>query len=505
MHDHQMMQPGVAGLGARRDNQPDDAAVSSIPPLSPQVVVLFGATGDLSKRKLLPGLMHLTRSGLLPDVRIVGTSLDRMDTDAFRNLAREACAEFSRTGFSEDEWHRFASRLCYTDQGPDSPSLGTAVADAEQELGDATRRLHYLSVPPVAAPAVIHDLRDEGLVERARVIMEKPFGTDLASARRLNSIVHEVFGEDQVFRIDHFLGKEAAQNILALRFANGLFEPIWNRHFIDHIQIDVAESLSVTGRAAFYEATGAYRDMVVTHLLQVLAFVAMEPPTALEPHAISEEKNKVFRSLLPLDPGHVIRGQYASYRSEPGVAPDSTTETFVAMRCEIDNWRWAGVPFYLRTGKRMAEGARIISIAFKEPPRSMFPTGSGVGDYGPDHLTFDLAEASRLSLSFYGKRPGPGMRLAKQSLQFSLYEDQAHVEVLEAYERLIYDAMIGDRSLFANAQGIERLWEISHEILDTPPPVHAYLDGSWGPEAIHGLIAPNKWRLPFERKWRGPH
>ena len=245
--------------------------------------------------------------------------------------------------------------------------------------------------------------------------------------------------------------------------------------------------------------------MVVTHLLQVLAFTAMEPPTALEPNAISEEKNKVFRSMLPIALENVVRGQYDGYRDEPGVAADSGTETFVALRCEIDNWRWAGVPFYLRTGKRMAEGARIISIAFKEPPKTMFPAGSGIGNFGPDHLTFDLAEASRLSLSFDGTRPGPGMRLAKQSLQFSLYEDQAHVELLEAYERLIYDAMVGDRSLFANAQGIERLWEVSKRLLEEPPEVHAYPQESWGPDAIHELIAPRTWRLPFQRKWRGPH
>ena len=244
--------------------------------------------------------------------------------------------------------------------------------------------------------------------------------------------------------------------------------------------------------------------MVVTHLFQVLAFMAMEPPTALEPPAIGEEKNKVFRSLRPIEPANVVRGQYEGYRSEPGVAPDSDTETFVALRCEIDNWRWAGVPFFLRTGKRMAEGARIISIAFREPPKSMFPAGSGVGAHGPDHLTFDLADASRLSLSFYGKRPGPGMRLDKQSLQFSLHEDEGAVDVLEAYERLIHDAMSGDHTLFTTAEGIERLWEISQPLLDDPPPVLPYAQGSWGPaEAMNALIAPRTWRLPFERRWRG--
>jgi glucose-6-phosphate 1-dehydrogenase len=268
------------------------------------------------------------------------------------------------------------------------------------------------------------------------------------------------------------------------------------------VQIDVPETLSIGHRVGFYEKTGAYRDMVVNHLFQVLAFMAMEPPTALEPTAIGEEKNKVFRSLSPIEPAHVVRGQYDGYLDEPGVVAHSETETFIALRCEIDNWRWAGVPFYLRTGKRMAQGARIISIAFNEPPKSMFPSGSGVGAHGPDHLTFDLADASRLSLSFYGKRPGPGMRLDKQSLQFSLHETGRTADLLEAYERLIYDAMSGDHTLFTTAEGIERLWERSTPLLQNPPPVRPYAPGSWGPNAIHQLIAPDAWRLPFERTWR---
>ena len=321
-------------------------------------------------------------------------------------------------------------------------------------------------MPPKAAREVVRILGEADLVDRARVIMEKPFGTDLASSIELNAAVHEVFAEQQVFRIDHFLGKEAAQNILAFRFANGLFEPIWNRNHIDHVQIDVPETLGLDARVGFYESTGAYRDMVVTHLFQVLAFMAMEPPTTLAPRAISEEKNKVFRSMKPIDPANVVRGQYIGYRDADGVSPDSETETFVALKCEIDNWRWAGVPFYLRTGKRMAEGARIISIAFREPPKSMFPPGSGVGAQGPDHLTFDLADASKLSLSFYGKRPGPGMKLDKLSLQFALHETGRAADVLEAYERLIYDAMSGDHTLFTTAEGIERLWELSIPLLD---------------------------------------
>jgi glucose-6-phosphate 1-dehydrogenase len=387
-------------------------------------------------------------------------------------------------------------------QGAGAAGLAARVKAAEAKLGEGVRRLHYMSVPPTAAPAVISMLRDADLVDRSRVVMEKPFGTDLASAIELNDQVHETFHERDVFRIDHFLGKEAAQNILAFRFANGLFEPIWNRNFIDHVQIDIPEKLGLDRRAGFYEATGAYKDMVVTHLFQVLAFVAMEPPTALEPRAISEEKNKVFRSLLPMDPEHVVRGQYSGYREEEGVAPDSDTETFVALRCGLDNWRWAGVPFYLRTGKRMAEGQRIISIAFKEAPKSMFPPGSGVASNGPDHLTFDLADESRVSLSFYGKRPGPGMRLEKLSMQFSTQETEAASDVLEAYERLILDAMRGDHTLFTTAEGIESLWERSTPLLEDPPPVKPYAPGTWGPNAIHQLIAPHAWRLPFERAWR---
>ena len=384
--------------------------------------------------------------------------------------------------------------------GPEG--LKAAVAAAEEELGGEPRRLHYLSIPPNAAKTVVQTLGEAGLAERARIIMEKPFGTDLESAKSLNAAVQEVFDERQVFRIDHFLGKEAAQNILAFRFANGLFEPIWNRQHIAHIQIDVPETLEVGARAAFYETAGAFRDMVVTHLFQILAFVAMEPPTALEPRAINEEKNKVFRSMLPIDPANVVRGQYVGYRDEDGVARDSDTETFIALKVGIDNWRWAGVPIYLRTGKKMAQGQRIISIAFKEAPRTMFPPGSGVGSEGPDHLTFDLADESKVSLSFYGKRPGPGMKLDKLSMQFSTRETDSVADVLEAYERLILDAMRGDHTLFTTAEGIESLWANSAALLEDPPPVKNYPPGTWGPNAIHQLIAPNAWRLPFERGWR---
>ena len=489
----------VDATGSAPGGEPHDTGSRLVPPVAPHLIVLFGAGGDLARRKLLPGLYHLARARLLCKHRVLGVDLGDRSAEEFRGQVRSAVTEFGRQRVDDEELERFLDRVDVVsiDDGP--AALAEAAAAHLGALGAGARVLHYLSVPPAAALEVIGLVDAAGLVEGTRIIMEKPFGTDLRTARALNAALHETFAESQIFRIDHFLGKEAALNILAFRFANGLFEPIWNRQHIDHVQIDVPETLGLGQRTSFYESTGAYRDMVVTHLFQVLAFTAMEPPTDFTPLSISEEKQKVFRSMLPIQPTDVVRGQYGGYRDEPGVDPHSDTETFVALRCRIDNWRWAGVPFYLRTGKRMAEGARIISIAFREPPRSMFPPGSGVGAHGPDHLTFDLADASKLSLSFYGKRPGTGMQLDKQSLQFALHED---ADVLEAYERLIHDAMCGDHTLFTTSDSIERLWEVSDPLLSDPAPVRTYAPGSWGPNAVHQLIAPHAWRLPFERARR---
>jgi glucose-6-phosphate 1-dehydrogenase len=470
-------------------------------PGPPTTVILFGATGDLSRRKLLPGMLHLWRSGLLPEMQIVGTSLEEHTRDSFIDFARKAVEEHGDDVQDKQEFDEFAKRLFWA--GPGVDNLRAGVAEAEAGLTEPQQRLHYLSVPPSAALTVVKELDACDLVANSRIVMEKPFGTDLASAQALNAAIHEVFDESQVFRIDHFLGKEAALNILAMRFANGLFEPIWHRNFISHVQIDIPETLGLDGRIGFYEKTGAYKDMVVTHLFQVLAFIAMEAPTALDPQSITEEKNKVFRSMLPIDPHQVVRGQYSGYHDEDGVDPDSDTETFIALKCFVDNWRWADVPFLLRTGKKLSEGQRIISIAFREPPKSMFPEGSGIGDHGPDHLTFDLADEARMSLSFYGKRPGPGFRLVKQSMQFAMDDTGWAGSVLEAYERLILDAVKGNHTLFTTAEGVERLWEISEPLLENPPPVREYAAGSWGPNQIHQLVAPFTWRLPFERKWRG--
>lgn len=460
----------------------------------PHVIVLFGAQGDLSRRKLLPGLFHLEQAGLMPaDYRVLGTSRRGGTVEDFRALAREAIGEAAQG----ESWDRFARRLAFTAFSAQDPGpLVEAVATAEEEIDGEARRLHYLSIPPVAFGDTVSALGESGLAENARVVLEKPFGIDLESARGLNRLVHGVLPEDRVFRIDHFLGREAVQNLIALRFANGMFEPIWNRDHIDHVQIDVPETLAVDGRAGFYEETGAFRDMVVTHLFHVLGFVAMEPPTTLDARSMAEETGKVFRSVAPIDPDCVIRGQYAGYRDGPGVAPDSRTETFVALRARIENWRWSGVPFFLRTGKRLAEQRRLLTIAFREPPRRMFrAAGAFVEDYGPDHISFDLGNPGGIITSFLAKVPGPQMRLGQARMEFS-YEGSFGTEGLEPYERLMYDAMLGDRTLFTDASGIEDLWAASSRLLRDPPPLHRYAPGSYGPQKMHELIAPRRWWLP---------
>ena len=311
------------------------------------VSVMFGATGDLAKRKLLPGAFHLAAAGLLPErYRIIGSApaASAMSTEAFREHARQAVEQFGSSKPTGDAWDAFAASLSFASADPDNTApLASAVQEAEREIGGNPRRLFHLAVPPGAFESVVAMIGAMVLAPGSRVIVEKPFGHDLASAQDLNAKLHAVFDESQVFRIDHFLGKESVDNILAFRFANGLFEPIWNRQNIRYVQVDVPETLSIEGRAQFYDQTGAYRDMVVTHLLQVLGFIAMEPPSSLEAEALRAEKRKVYDALRPIDVRHVVRGQYEGYRDEPDVPPDSQTETMVALRAEIDNWRWAGV------------------------------------------------------------------------------------------------------------------------------------------------------------------
>ena len=417
--------------------------------------MLFGATGDLARRKLLRDSSTSRALRLFPVWRIIGISLDDLDVDAFRTFARAAVDEFSTRKVDESAWTEFAQTLDYMPLSAGADALKAAVPRAEESLGGESHRLHYLGRCPPKT------LRSSGRAHAGQSRSRDPLADHHGKAVRhknritvkLAANLHEVFAEEQIFRIDHFLGKEPAQNILAFRFANyGLFRPPepQDRNFIDHVQIDVPEKLSLDHRAAFYEQTGAFRDMVVTHLLQIVAFMAMGTRRQLELDRSAKKRTNSSRCMLAIDPEDVVRGQYTGYRHEEGDrARIGYRKRSSRSKCMIDNWRWAGVPFSLRTGKRLAEGMRIIApIAFREPPKSMFPVGSGVGAEGPDHLTFDLADASKMSLSFYGKRPGPGMKLEKLSLQFAMQETGLIDDVLEAYERLIlgHDAQRSTRS-----------------------------------------------------------
>ena len=462
------------------------------------VIVIFGANGDLARRKLLPAFYHLEEEGLMPkNYRIIGNSRSEMSDEEFRSFALESAGEFCRTPVRDEVWARFAQRLTYVahDLSPDDAQpVVDAVQDAEAALGADCRRLYYLSVPPAAFSTITKAVGATRLSTRARLVIEKPFGWDRQSFRELRDTVSEVLDESQIYRIDHFLGKETVQNILALRFANGIFEPVWNRQHIDHVQIDVPETLGIGGRASFYEATGALRDMIVTHLFQVLAFVAMEPPTSFSPRPLMDESAKVFESMAVLRPEDVVYGQYQGYRDEEGVAADSGTETYAAARVCIDNWRWAGVPFFLRTGKRMAESRQSVSLVFKEPPRQMFKEVSGDG-MEQNYLSLELGANEGIAVAFLAKRPGPTIELAPARMSFD-YEGSFGSELIEAYERLLHDALIGDRTLFTRADGIERTWEIVEPILQNPPDVELYEQESWGPEAGQWLIDPRRWRLP---------
>ncbi len=489
----------------------------------PATVVIFGASGDLTQRKLIPAIYNLIVERHLTRVAIVGTSRSEISDDAFRARARDGVEQHSRGTFAEDVWEHFAPGLYYQQGGFDDPeayqALKARIEEVEKEQNLPGNRLFYLSTPPSVFATIIRRLGEAGLVDPkeepfARVIVEKPFGKDLASAKQLNTEVHEVLKEDQVFRIDHYLGKETVQNLLVFRFANGIFEPLWNSKYVDHVQITGAETLGVEGRGGYFEKAGILRDMVQNHLFQVLSLAAMEPPVSFDANAVRSEKTKVLQALRPIDPHRVtervVRGQYAAgsvlgadvpgYREEDGTDPKSRTETFVAMKLFVDNWRWAGVPFYLRSAKRMPKKVTEIAIHFKSAPLPLFGREQ-MADLGGNVLAVRIQPDEGITLGLGSKVPGQSIEIAPVTMEFR-YASSFGVEAPEAYERLLLDALNGDGTLFTRGDEVEASWRFItpiHEAWEAKKvEPELYEAGSWGPEAAHQLLAEDgrRWRRP---------
>jgi glucose-6-phosphate 1-dehydrogenase len=471
---------------------------AKLAPPDPTAVVVFGASGDLTHRKLLPALYHLFVEGLLPTAYgVVGYARTRMSDDEFREMARRSVKQYGRCEVESETWDEFARSLLYVAGDFTSEhamaELREHLEDLDRRRGTEGRRLFYCATPPEAFDDIVARLAEEGLNRDARIVIEKPFGVDLQSARELGRLVHDRFGESNVFRIDHYMGKETVQNILALRFANALFEPVWNNKYIDHFELTVAEDIGIEGRGHFYERTGAIRDMVQTHLFQVLTFLTMEPPAAFEAEDVRDEKAKVLRAMRPVDPGRVVRGQYAGYTTEDAVAPDSDVETFVALEVEIENWRWAGVPIYLRTGKRLRRKATEATVVFRDVPHRIFEQ-VGVGGMEPNRLAIRIQPDEGVSLAFTVQRPGLGIDLETASLDFD-YGKTFDTPLVEAYELLLLEAMRGDRMLFIRQESLERAWEVLEPVFADPPRLHGYEPGSWGPSQADRLIAPRRWEV----------
>ena len=492
----------------------------------PCVMVIFGATGDLTHRKLLPALYDLAVEQPLPaGFSVVGFARRPYSDEQFREQALESINQHSRQKPANPQvWEGFASGIHYLQSDfhdiKGYERLNELLNTLDQQRGTSGNRIFYLSTPPSHYPEIIHSLGVAGMNKSrkgwTRIIIEKPFGHDLASARELNRQVARVFKEDQVYRIDHYLGKETVQNILVFRLANGIFEPVWNRRYVDHVQITVAENIGIEGRGAYFEEAGILRDMVQNHVLQLLALVAMEPPITFDADAVRDEKVKVVHALQPLvghdvitnivraqyGPGWVSGRQVVGYREEPGVSPRSTTETYVAMKVFIDSWRWAGVPFYLRTGKHLPKRVTEIAIQFKQAPLMLFKRSEAYGQVEPNVLTLRIQPDEGISLKFGAKVPGTEMQIRSVNMDF-FYGSSFVREQPEAYERLLLDCMLGDSTLFTRRDEVEAAWTFLQSILDEwqnepADSILTYESGTWGPEAADEFI----WR--DGRRWRRP-
>jgi glucose-6-phosphate 1-dehydrogenase len=491
--EQQPENPLLAGLRLRRTPEPC-------------ALVIFGASGDLTQRKLIPALYSLAFRRLLPEnFGVVGVARTEASTEEFIERMEEAVKEHGRDEFRQDVWDALAEGMRYVatdfaDEGGEDVVV-EVLNELDRERGTAGNRVHYLAVPPAAMSTLIRELGERrGREGWTRLIIEKPFGRDLGSARSLNQQLAEHFTEDEVFRIDHYLGKETVQNMLALRFANGIFEPVWNRQFIDHVQITVAESLGIGGRASFYEESGAIRDIFQNHLLQLVALTAMEPPIDFTADSVRNEKVKVLRSLHTPGPKNVVRGQYGpgfiegvevpGYREEEGVAPDSATETYFAAKLYVDNWRWADTPFYVRTGKRLPRRETTIAIQFKRAPHPPFEETAADG-LRPNVLLVHVQPDEGVSLAIGAKVPGQGMSIRTVHMDF-LYGGAFRTGLPEAYERLILDAMLGDATLFTRTDEVEEQWSLVDAITASwprdRPSFPNYAAGSWSPPSADELI-----------------
>jgi glucose-6-phosphate 1-dehydrogenase len=493
----------------------EPARRSSVSPADPCTIVIFGASGDLSRRKLVPALYGLAAQNCLARrFAIIGFARTPMTDEAFQQSAVDSVKKFADAAtLQEEECKEFANALAYVSGEYHHPEAFEKLKNRLEELDRAHKlngnRLYYLATPPDIYPVIIEQLQKAGLARSSngkswvRIIIEKPFGRDLASARKLNQTVLNAFDEPQVYRIDHYLGKDTVQNLLVLRFGNGIFEPLWNRNYVDHVQITAAETLGVEQRAAFYETAGATRDMIQSHVLQLTSFVAMEPPAAFDANAVRNEKIKVLQSIRPFTPesikSDIVRGQYgpggqagnssllAGYKEEPGVAKTSITETFVAAKLQIDNWRWAGVPFYLRTGKRLPSRVTEIAIQFRRAPHIVF-RGQ---DLSSNALVLNVQPDEGISISFHAKLPGQEMKLKTVTMEFS-YQKEFGAGERSAYATLINDCMRGDATLFDRADSVEAAWAIVDPILEyfqsNKPKFPNYAAGSWGPHESDQLL-----------------